>query len=199
VNAPDRAAITAAVSRLTAICEYVDTYGKWPRTRAAKRDANDLRGVLAELARVTALADDNVAMDLAERNEELRDQVATLKAGVQAQSEELAAYRARAAEAEQDLRGYKIAADDEADMRAWPTVVHLPCGAPVFGQASEDADDIDGATLLRLLAAHRCVASGTAAEEEEACGAVSPDDSCGSCPDCLDAIDDWRELNGEDA
>jgi len=41
-------ATSAPVNRLTAICEYVETYGKWPRTRAAKRDAADLRTVVAE-------------------------------------------------------------------------------------------------------------------------------------------------------
>lgn len=35
-------------------------------------------------------------------------------------------------------------------------------------------------------------------QDEEVCGAMSPDDSCGTCPDCRDAIDDWRELNGDD-
>jgi len=34
---------------------------------------------------------------------------------------------------------------------------------------------------------------------EAVCGGVSPDTWCGTCPDCRDAADDWRELNGDDA
>ena len=36
-------------------------------------------------------------------------------------------------------------------------------------------------------------------DEEDVCGGIAPDDCCGMCPDCLDAADDWREINGDDA
>lgn len=34
---------------------------------------------------------------------------------------------------------------------------------------------------------------------EEGCGAVTPDDRCGYCRDCVDADDDWREIYEYDA
>lgn len=35
-------------------------------------------------------------------------------------------------------------------------------------------------------------------DEEDICGGIAPDDCCGQCPDCLDALDDERQLYGED-
>lgn len=54
-NDPVTAAGAAeAANRLTAICEYVETYGVWPRTRAAKRDATDLRTTLSRWRKLEA-------------------------------------------------------------------------------------------------------------------------------------------------
>jgi hypothetical protein len=36
-------------------------------------------------------------------------------------------------------------------------------------------------------------------EDEEiqgGCGGYSPDTWCGECADCLEGLDEWRELNG---
>lgn len=33
---------------------------------------------------------------------------------------------------------------------------------------------------------------------EQSCGGIAPDDCCGHCPDCLEALDDERQLYGED-
>lgn len=81
---------------------------------------------------------------------------------------------ARAVEAP-PLAGYKLAADcagDDCggsdDTRAWPTVEHLPCGDPVFGWDPVDADDLDIATLLRIVAAHRCEQDASAVAEDGA-------------------------------
>lgn len=35
-------------------------------------------------------------------------------------------------------------------------------------------------------------------DAEQVCGGIAPDDCCGHCPDCLDALDDERQLYGED-
>ena len=35
-------------------------------------------------------------------------------------------------------------------------------------------------------------------ELEQSCGSLSPDGSCGECPDCSEALDEWREMNGGD-
>lgn len=78
---------------------------------------------------------------------------------------------ARVAELEAEraaLAGYRLAADTEPDdelTRIWPTVNHMPCGAGVFGYDSMDADEIDLATLLHVVAEHRCAAGETAKED----------------------------------
>lgn len=122
---------TAAANRLTAICEHFETYGVWPRTRAAKRDASDLRAVLDE-----------------------REQLA-----------------ARVAE----MAKYRLAADTEPDdelTRIWPTVDHLPCGAGVFGYDPMDADELDLATLLRVVAEHRCAPAAARGTEDATDGSA---------------------------
>lgn len=35
-------------------------------------------------------------------------------------------------------------------------------------------------------------------DPEESCGGIAPDDCCGSCPDCQEALDEWRQMNGDD-
>lgn len=67
-----------------------------------------------------------------------------------------AALRLAKAVAARPLAGYKLAADVDFGHQPWPTVEHLPCGGSVWGQFMEDADDVDLATLLRVVAAHRC-------------------------------------------
>lgn len=34
--------------------------------------------------------------------------------------------------------------------------------------------------------------------DDEVCAGLSPDTWCGTCPDCREGIDQWRQDNGEE-
>lgn len=52
---------------------------------------------------------------------------------------------------------YGVHAEDR-----WAAVLHVPCDEYVFGDEIEHGDEVDLATLLSLIEAHRCNAAETA-------------------------------------
>lgn len=127
------------------------------------------------------LAKGNIrAMNRATKAEDERERLAERVAELEAERAALAAYR--------------LAADTEPDdelTRVWPTLNHLPCGAGIFGYDPMDADELDLATLLRVVAEHRCATAPDAPACECGCLPGQPcictlnDCECiGDCPVC---------------
>lgn len=60
---------------------------------------------------------------------------------------------------------YRIQASGDIGIHAedrWVAVLHEPCDEYVFGDEIEHDDEVDLATLLSLIAAHRCPAANNA-------------------------------------